>query len=84
MDLYNNNLKLRHRIKREESLLERYKKYSNCSKKYVINRSILEYKNFTQDFPKEIIIYKTHVEIVFNMGFNFIKINEYIIKSNRK
>lgn len=50
-------------------------------KEYVVNKNILECKNFIQDFVKEVVVYKAHVEVVFNVGFNFIK-NTYVdIKS---
>lgn len=35
--------------------------------------NISECKNFIQDFVKEVIVYKTHVELVFNVGFNFVQ-----------
>lgn len=39
-------------------------------KEYVVTKNIPECKNFIQDFVKEVIVYKTHVEVVFNVGFN--------------
>ncbi|WP_455794279.1 zinc ribbon domain-containing protein [Clostridium butyricum] len=53
-------------------------------KEYVLIKNIPECKNFIQDFVKEVIVYKTHVEVVFNVGFNFVKSNEFIIKCSRK
>lgn len=41
-------------------------------KEYVVTKNILECKNFIHDFVKEVVVYKTHVEVVFNVGFNCI------------
>ena len=41
-------------------------------KEYVVSKNIPECKNFIQDFVKEVVVYKTHVEVVFNVGFNLI------------
>ena len=40
-------------------------------KEYVVTKNIPECKNFIQDFVKEVVVYKTHVEVIFNVGFNF-------------
>ncbi|MBS7132629.1 MAG: hypothetical protein KH116_17045 [Clostridium sp.] len=45
---------------------------------YVVTKNILECKNFIQDFVKEIVVYKTHGELVFNVGFNFVKSSKYV------
>lgn len=50
-------------------------------KEYVITKNIPECKNFIQNFVKEVIVYKTHVEVVFNVGFNIIDVNNSIFKS---
>ena len=39
-------------------------------KKYVVSKNIPECKKFIQDFVREVIVYKTHVEVIFNMGLN--------------
>lgn len=42
-------------------------------KEYVVTKNSPECKIFIQDFVKEVVVFKTHVEVVFNVGFNFIK-----------
>lgn len=42
-------------------------------KEYVVTKNIPECKNFIQNFIEEVIVYKTQVEVVFNVGFNFVK-----------
>ena len=39
-------------------------------KEDVVTKNIPECKNFIQDFVKEVVVHKTHVEVVFNVGFN--------------
>ena len=41
-------------------------------KKYVVSKNIPECKNFIQDFVKEVVVFKTHVEVIFNMGLNIV------------
>lgn len=56
-------------------------------KEYVVTKNIPECKNFIQDFVKEVIVYKTHVEVVFNVGFNVpekISLLEIAIEIDRK
>ncbi|WWU64053.1 hypothetical protein QJR26_13600 [Clostridium baratii] len=38
---------------------------------YVITRSIGECKNFIRDFVKEVVFYKEHIEVIFNVSFLF-------------
>lgn len=53
-------------------------------KEYVVTKNIPECKNFIQDFVKEVAVFKTHVEVVFNVGFNFITDDSFIeYKSNK-
>ncbi|WP_243431706.1 recombinase family protein [Clostridium botulinum] len=52
-------------------------------KEYVLAKNIPECKNFIQDFVKEVIVYKTRVEVVFNVGFNFFKSRDFLKKSSR-
>ncbi|EDU37898.1 recombinase family protein [Clostridium sporogenes] len=40
---------------------------------YVISRNIPECKKFIQNFVKEIVIYKEHIEVIFNVSFNMFK-----------
>lgn len=49
-------------------------------KEYVVSKNIPECKNFIQDFVKEVVVYKTHVEVVFNVGFNFNIRNEIVTR----
>ena len=50
-------------------------------REYVVTKNIPECKNFIQNFVKEVVVYKTHVEVIFNVGFNFIKDTYVDIKS---
>lgn len=40
---------------------------------YVISKNIPECKKFIQDFVKEIVVYKEHIEVIFNVFFNMLK-----------
>lgn len=40
---------------------------------YVISRNIPECKKFIQDFVKEVVVYKEHIEVIFNVSFNLLK-----------
>jgi site-specific DNA recombinase len=40
---------------------------------YVISRNVPECKKFIRDFVKEIIVYKEHVEVIFNVSFSLFK-----------
>ncbi|HIG0357628.1 TPA: hypothetical protein ACX96U_002976 [Clostridium sporogenes] len=40
---------------------------------YVISRNIPECKKFIQDFVKEVVVYKEHIEVIFNVPFNMFK-----------
>lgn len=37
---------------------------------YVISRNIPECKKFIRDFGKEVIVYKEHIEVIFNVSFS--------------
>lgn len=50
---------------------------------YVINRNIPECKKFIQDFVKEVIIHKGHIEVSFNVSFSMLKNNEGIEVSSK-
>lgn len=41
-------------------------------KEFVLDRNIPECKKFIVDYIKEVIVYKDHVEVVFNVVFSFI------------
>lgn len=36
---------------------------------YVISRNVPECKKFIRDFVKEVIVYKEHIEVIFNVSF---------------
>lgn len=40
---------------------------------YVISRNVPECKKFIRDFVKEVIVYKEHVEVIFNVSFSLLK-----------
>ena len=44
-------------------------------KEFVLERNIPECKKFIGDYIKEVIVYKDHVEVVFNVVFSFIDDN---------
>ena len=52
------------------------KKLFSVFKKFVAERNIPECKKFIQDFVKEVKVYKDHVEVTFNVVFNFTKNRE--------
>ena len=41
-------------------------------KGFVLERNIPECKKFIGDYIKEVIVYKDHVEVVFNVVFSFV------------
>lgn len=41
-------------------------------KEFVLTRNLPECKKFIGDYVKEVIIYKDHVEVIFNVVFSFI------------
>ena len=40
---------------------------------YVISRNIPECKKFIRDFVKEVIVFKDHIEVTFNVAFSLRK-----------
>ena len=40
---------------------------------YVISRNIPECKKFIRDFVKEVVVYKDHIEVTFNVAFSMFK-----------
>lgn len=40
---------------------------------YVISRNIPECKKFIRDFVKEVIVFKDHIEVTFNVAFSLLK-----------
>lgn len=45
---------------------------------YVTSRNIPECKKFIQDFVKEVVVYKEHIEVIFNVSFSLLKKNDGI------
>lgn len=45
---------------------------------YVISRNIPECKKFIQDFVKEVVVHKEHIEVIFNVSFNMLKNCEWV------
>lgn len=43
---------------------------------YVISRNVPKCKKFIRDFVKEVIVYKEHIEVIFNVSFSLLKNNE--------
>lgn len=39
---------------------------------FVLTRNLPESKKFIGDYVKEVIIYKDHIEVIFNVVFSFI------------
>ncbi|MDY3960255.1 hypothetical protein [Romboutsia timonensis] len=46
-------------------------------KDFVLTRNLPECKKFISDYVKEVIVYRDHVEVIFNVVFSFVddKIN---------
>ncbi|WP_294406142.1 recombinase family protein [uncultured Clostridium sp.] len=40
---------------------------------YVVSRNIPECKKFIRDFVKEVVVYKDHIEVTFNVAFSLLK-----------
>ena len=41
-------------------------------KEFVLTRNLPECKNFISDYVKEVVVYKDHVEVIFNVVFSFV------------
>lgn len=52
---------------------EDVRKLLNNFSGYVISRNIPECKKFIQSFVKEVVIYKEHIEVIFNVSFALLK-----------
>ncbi|MPN07471.1 hypothetical protein SDC9_154741 [bioreactor metagenome] len=52
---------------------EDVRKLLNNFSSFVTSRNIPECKKFIQDFVKEVIVHKGHVEVIFNVTFNLLK-----------
>lgn len=45
---------------------------------YIITRNIRGCKKFIQGFVKEVVFYKEHIEVIFNVSFSLFKYSEEI------
>jgi len=57
-------------------------------KYFVLTRNLPECKKFISDYVKEVVVYKDHIEVIFNVVFSFVD-NEiihylHITKSRKK
>ena len=52
----------------EEKIKSMFSKF----REYVLTRNLPECKRFISDYVKEVIVYKDHVEVIFNEVFSFI------------
>lgn len=41
-------------------------------KDFVLTRNLPEYKKFISDYVKEVVVYRDHVEVIFNVVFSFV------------
>ena len=41
-------------------------------KEFVLTRNLPECKKFISDYVKEVVVYKDHVEVIFNVVFSFV------------
>ncbi|HBG4973252.1 TPA: recombinase family protein [Clostridioides difficile] len=73
LDLKMNELKIENKVVdgvcvTEEQIRSMFSKF----KEFVLERNIPECKKFIGDYIKEVIVYKDHVEVVFNVVFCFV------------
>lgn len=91
-DLKNKKVKLEVAIKEQESRSqapkiaeEQVKQLFSMFREVVTQRNIPECKKFIQNYVDKVIVYKDHVEVIFNVVFNILKDYEaYKIKSSIK
>lgn len=64
---------------------EQVKKLFSMFRDFVKERNIPECKKFIQNYVEKVIVYKDHIEVIFNVAFNFLKDYEaYKIRSSVK
>ncbi|AWH78788.1 TPA: zinc ribbon domain-containing protein [Clostridioides difficile] len=73
LDLKMNELKIENKVVdgvgvTEEQIRSMFSRF----KEFVLERNIPECKKFIGDYIKEVIVYKDHVEVVFNVVFSFV------------
>ena len=52
----------------EEQIRSMFSKF----KEFVLTRNLPECKKFISDYVKEVVVYKDHVEVIFNVVFSFV------------
>lgn len=91
-DLKDKKVKLEVAIKEQESRSqapkiaeEQVKQLFSMFREFVTQRNIPECKKFIQNYVDKVIVYKDHVEVIFNVVFNILKDYEaYKIRSSVK
>ena len=73
LDLKINELSIE-RIDGEEEFIteEQIRNMFSKFKDFVLTRNLPECKKFIGDYVKEVIVYKDHVEVIFNVVFSFV------------
>ncbi|MEG1142152.1 MAG: hypothetical protein RSE41_06885 [Clostridia bacterium] len=41
-------------------------------KEFILTRNLPEFKKFISDYVKEVVVYRDHVEVIFNVVFSFV------------
>lgn len=73
LDLKMNELKIENRVADDVCVTEeQIRSMFSRFKEFVLERNIPECKKFIGDYIKEVIVYKDHVEVVFNVVFSFV------------
>lgn len=73
LDLKMNELKIENRVADDVCVTEdQIRSMFSRFKEFVLARNIPECKKFIVDYIKEVIVYKDHVEVVFNVVFSLI------------
>ncbi len=72
LDLKINELSIE-RVDGEDALIteEQIKNMFGRFKKFVLTRNLPECKKFIGDYVKEVLVYKDHIEVIFNVVFSF-------------
>ena len=52
----------------EDQIRDMFSKF----KEFVLTRNLPECKKFISDYVKEVVVYKDHVEVIFNVVFSFV------------
>ena len=87
LDLKINELKIENKVEDSVCVTEdQIRSMFSRFKEFVLKRNIPECKKFIGDYIKEVIVYKDHVEVVFNVVFSFInnEVSYYIKLINKR